>query len=40
MDFEECIVLYWRYGSDFILIFIDLNEFKLVNDCFGYEGGD
>lgn len=39
-DLDECIALYNRYLTDATLIFIDLNEFKSVNDNYGHEAGD
>lgn len=37
---EQCSQQYSRTGIGFSLLFIDLNEFKQVNDCFGHHVGD
>jgi len=29
-----------RYGQPLALLFVDCNDFKKVNDCYGHEGGD
>lgn len=39
-DLDECIALYNRYQTPASLIFIDLNDFKAVNDTYGHEAGD
>ncbi len=39
-DLEECIALHKRYQRDASLIFIDLDEFKQVNDSYGHDIGD
>jgi len=39
-DLDECIALHRRYHTEASLIFIDLNDFKLVNDQYGHEAGD
>lgn len=39
-DLEESIALYRRYQTDATLIFIDMDNFKDVNDRYGHEVGD
>ncbi|MBA54888.1 MAG: hypothetical protein CMK89_10590 [Pseudomonadales bacterium] len=39
-DLDECIALFNRYKTPASLIFIDLNDFKEVNDTYGHEAGD
>ena len=39
-DLEECIALFDRYGTDATLIFIDIDDFKQVNDLNGHDVGD
>jgi len=39
-DLEECIALHKRYATFASLVFIDLNDFKDVNDNYGHEAGD
>lgn len=39
-DLKECMALFQRYGTDASLIFVDLDDFKLVNDTHGHDVGD
>lgn len=37
---EKYVKAYDRYGKDFYIIFIDLNNFKKVNDLYNHHAGD
>lgn len=39
-DLEESLALFRRYQTDATLVFVDLDDFKAINDRLGHEAGD
>ena len=39
-ELETMIARHERFGSPGAVLFIDLDGLKMLNDCFGHEGGD